>query len=147
MCLEMVEQQWLDPKDTDWKIGYKCYFDSIGSNNLSNIYLYSPQSIHKNKKIVDINKDKFIEMRLVTGVIQNAYPAGFHIWKKLEDAKEHAGYELCSVYKIMYRQVVASGSNSVGIFNADCIVAREIIIKEKVYDSYPGVPITITRGN
>ena len=133
MCLYSIEWQCVDPKDIEWKIGYKVFSVRLGER-------YTPyyNTICLEKHMID-TKDAFLETEGETEY-KIRYQTGFHIWDTEEAAKINNDFfrsmsaynERFYVTKVRYRKITAIGQNKANISNSTyrCIVAREMEIIE-----------------
>lgn len=146
MCLNYIEQIFLNPQDEDWKIGYKCVIqnksESIYGDVIVEDNIYITSSIRNYLfEIGTINRssDGFIISNYFTPPEQlpiNAYiyPAGFHIWVNKKDALNDKLYSE-NIIQVKYRQVVAIGKQLTYFGDeelADCVVAKEILIEQGI---------------
>lgn len=130
MCLYSVEQIFTDPKDEDWKEGYKVL-------SIDDDIMYSPcysQIFDIGHTYIDIHKGEFIcSISMTTEEVLYAYPNGFHIWKDLENAKLDIVHNDEKIVRVKYRKIVAIGKNCITTdLYGDCVVAQEIQICEFV---------------
>lgn len=147
MCLSTIDSIHIEPKDEDWKIGYKTVFkgDEKYGYNYSSPYYNSQFNIG----VVQIDKSKNNFVLIYVPNLQQpkflkhlynleyAYPCGFHIWKSFEDAKNSLIKETHEIIvKVKYRKVVASGMNLVDLDKYGyCDVAQEIEIVEELINN------------
>jgi hypothetical protein len=126
MCLSVLRETYEKPL-METRIGYKSYYLNSGSLlPYSSQYGYNSGYLPTGKWLRSGSKGK-----QESTDSNKKYEPGFHIWDKLKSA---AGYASSSrmLFKVEYREVVASGLNSTnvdGVFSGrKCLIARQMKI-------------------
>jgi len=132
MCLDTV-----DKVTKEYTEGYKI-FEVVLKGELVRPELYDTYKRFPLHEWVEDNSETYIYYNEFDTEFNNFYKSGFHFFVNLKDAYAWMGdsTDLCGVFKVKVRNIVASGKQRLyGIVkskNAKVGVAKEMYIEEEV---------------
>ncbi len=138
MCMNSTTftTKWC-PKEKAWVgIGYKAYDDCVDKSGrvrwerLNNVKPKVWMTAHGNFGSKAVKGSLKADNTVDCYEYMNGYPRAFHIWLKEKDAQDYRSNINGIVVKVLYKNVLAFGTNYCSGGSRDCLISQDMKILE-----------------